>query len=421
MLRVSCAREEGGRTVRRKHVGVAIVGALAVAAATACSSILSLDDLAGPATDASTEGGGEGGATSDDGGVGVDADPCAHVWPPLRAADDDPTKDVGAIVLAMRMESVKGRLGWDAGAYGGGGGTSGFPAPTATFGFDLDNACTCQRDLRGGAPSCKTTPALACDQDGGVDNGMAGLFKNFGTFFPDVDALYGPNAIIQNGDATILFQIASYNGSANDDEVIVTLSLATRPHQAPASTSECAGAALRSAGDAGTFSPIWDGCDEWDVIASSQAITAYVVDHQLVVIANSPLPSLFATQSIGLQFATFVGVLVPSGKGFTLEDGVIAGRARASDMLTATLSGPTSQGQPACFNQSYVNLIKGQLCAALDLRSQPSEDFFNGGELPCNAISLVQALRAESAHLGDQVDAGIVNVCADSGADLNCP
>src|SRR5206468_3264530 len=115
--------------------------------------------------------------------------------------DDDPTGDVGAIVLAVRTVSVAGAL--DGGA---------------PIGFDLDGVCTCVTDpgtAHGGQPSCVPPDGsmIACDQDGGVDRQVTNVIAGYPLFFGGRSA--------DNGGPSLIMKITKYNGRANDAEVFL--------------------------------------------------------------------------------------------------------------------------------------------------------------------------------------------------------
>jgi hypothetical protein len=380
--------------------------------------------------------------------AGMDVDPCAHVWPPPMGVDDDPFGDVGTLVFATRTLLVKGRLGWDAGLYDGGGAGTSFPipqdpaSPTAAFGFDLDNSCTCQGDnLHQGQPSCKTNvPSMPayCDEDGGVDNSLVGFYHTFGSVNGgDPDKLLNINQSISNGNNTILTRISKYNGKANDNEVVVEVALAGRVQGTPITSAECAGAQTRPIIDPGTpeagpdYGPAWDGCDVWNVLHLASAIPAYVVNHQLVVRAQATLPVLAAGTSFDVSEPQSVGVLVPvpgddaSAHHFTYEDGVFAGRAEASTLIAALLTfhAHAADVLPACYIKDDVSFIKGAVCSNLDLRTSSVQDYYtdDAGLIACNAASFVFSFRQERSNFGVQLqDAAIVNSCIDSGANFSC-
>jgi hypothetical protein len=410
----------------------------AVALTLSCQFIIGLEDPnAGPAP-------AEAGASTDAGAdAGIDVDPCNHVFPPPQGIDDDPVGNIGPLTFAAHIITVKGRIGWDAGLYDGGGYGTGFPMPQSgvdeSFGFDLDTACTCGADNRhGGAPSCTTQPSQSagCDLDGGVDNALASFYRAYGALKGgDPDTVLNINQSISNGNNTLLMQLTKYNGRANDNDVVIQVALSGRTRHDPASTPDCVGAGPRQFVDpgdpdsGGDWGPKWDGCDVWDIVHLAPPVAGYVVDHQLVVTGAATLPVLAAGTSFEVDAPVSVGVLVPipgTDGGFTYEDGIFSGRAEAKTLMASLLSFKAHSADvlPACYTSTYVDLVKSAVCSNLDLRTSPSEDFFkvDGSPLNCNAASFVFGFRQERAVFGDVLpDAAIIKPCDDSGADLTCP
>jgi hypothetical protein len=417
------------------------IAPLAVAFTLSCQFIIGLQDPVPGEAPVTDEAGVDTGTDA-----GADVDPCHHVFPPPPAAvDDDPIGDVGPITFAMHYALLGGRLGWDAGAYDGGGGNTGFPAPQVginqSFGFDLDNACTCQGDnIHGGAPSCASAAKQICDQDGGVDNAIFNdqLYNQLYTLSGLMDPANGILSIndgISKGNTTILMRITGYNGRANDNNVTVEVSAVQRTHQAPAQIPGCENAPPRpyigmNDVDSGpAWGPAWDGCDVWDPLKAAQAITSYVVDHQLVVVAKGTLPTVVGSATLELQFPLSVGVLVPKpGGGFTYEDGVFSGRADSSSLLAVLFTTLHIKGSktPVCFDPTLAPVLKSAVCNALDIRTDPSQDFFvdDAGQLvSCNAASFVFSFRQDPANVTDAAPSAapeLFNGCEDSGVTFVC-
>ena len=430
----------GGRAPLRGRT-ILVLLAIAIAFTLSCQLIIGLNEPPEDQLPPAEAGDTDTGVAVD---AGADVDPCHHVFAPPMGIDDDPMRELPTITFAMHKVAMLGRLGWDAGPYDGGGGTTGFPSPEPpgsnnALGFDLDKACTCQHDnVHQGQASCTSNTHVVCDEDGGIDNALVNIYGTFGTLFGNkdpADGLLNVNDSIGNGITTLIMQIDKYNGLANDNEVLVTVLAGQYTHQEPAGTPQCQDAGPRqvkglSGGPDGgpDYGPTWDGCDVWDISQKATPITSYVVNHQLVVIAAAFLPVPVGGASLNVQYAQSVGVLLPNAGtdgGFTYEDGVFSGRAGAADLMEAILTfRQIGSNMPACYDPNAVSLVKGSLCGALDLHQQQPEDFRAddaGVLLPCDSASFVFAFRQEPASVGVMIsNENLLHSCADSGVDFSC-
>ncbi len=322
------------------------------------------------------------------------SDPCHHakvVAAPVT--DDDPTGDVGPVVLAVRSVSV-------AGALDGGG----------PIGFDLDGVCTCFPDpstAHGAQPSCVPPDGsmVACDQDGGVDRQLTNVIAGYPLFFGGKSA--------DNGGPSLVMTITKYNGRANDAEVF----LAAFGSEGIFDATGCAGDP-----DGPPFKATWQGCDKWTLDSRyvlpgttepTAYLTGYVTNHVLVA-RSSVKPLAFLAGNIALPIAsavvtarlvavgpTFVPIEPPPDKGdhFQIEEGVLSGRVTTGDALRGLASQQAdSDGGPLCGFPNFFTAVKtGFVCPNADITSSVAKDFTNA---PCDAISVAAAFSAFPAQIG---------------------
>lgn len=394
--------------IRRMAVVVTAVGAFAAA----CQLVAGIErvDKTVAAADVSTD-------ASDEAPVTTGRDPCEHASPPgPPSLDDDPTHELPPIVLAMKRFSLKDDTNLQPG-------------------FDLDKVCTC--DTRpgtadGGLSSCVRKGEVVCDADGGVDNSFATTARSFDVGAFDIDKFAGVNDSIELGRGGGLFIIRKYNGRANDLEVEVGLvgSFGLR-------TANCPGSVLDDAGT-GNYTPGWCGDDVWTYDANGMiggfpvAFGAgYVHDYHLVVPLDRSATVPFGDIGLSMNAPIFVAKLVPldvdmtardpsmpptpsQERFYAIEEGLIAGRVTASDLLAAAGAANT----PSAFGQGFVcqtpgvyELVRAQICSALDIAQSPKLDFQPG--YACDAISMTIRFAAQPARLGDAYNpAGIPNPCA---------
>lgn len=360
----------------------------------ACTLFNSLDEY-GPAAlgaDASIDGSG---ATP-----GADADTCQHALPPVRPAKNG-SADSARLVFALDALFV------------------GLPpnAGTAAIGYDLDNVCTCPGPASCNAAPKKSTTANNCDGENGVDNSGAELIQTI-TLAAGSDG--NPNAAISEGRSGLLIQLAGYNGTADDDDLQITF-------------FSTGGTELD--GDGRPIRPVHDGNDTWRVrrdslfggngdgpnyIGANRDDHAYVANGVLVARVDFPLS--FGNIDAILNDMVITARVDGSGATTRLLDGRIVGRWRSSDLLTAldAVADPLVTGGGVCGSSALYQQLKGEICAAVDLRGRASEDS-QQPLLGCDALGMVMSFTAEVAKLGSAVDrAPPVHLCG-AGYTDTCP
>jgi hypothetical protein len=395
-------------------VRVAVVGALAscAAAGVAACSIYGADLLLPAPAD-----GGSDDATSDvaDTDAGGDADTCGHARWPDRPAADDPSS-------TQEVEVIAALATLDIGAEKDGG--------RPPNGFDLDGVCTCP-----GPESCTNAAATKahCDNSGGGDNAggtlLSGLAQ-FGSF--DSLAL---NDRLHKGLFGLIVAIRGWNGQPNDRSVTVALYVSN---------------GLSGIEDGGVGPAKGDGTDRWTVDPSTLLggkatvgldcdrdnaqcapaffdSNAYVAGGQLVGSLDFPIVIGGLANNgvivLDLTGSVVTARLVKVAAGWSLDDGVLAGRWGSAKLLTslAALADPLAPGSYLCgADETYVAL-KRQICDLADITVDPKRDNTN---VACDALSMTVAFTATPAHLGEVYDKGPFPVgCADGGAPYHdqCP
>jgi hypothetical protein len=316
-----------------------------------------------------------------------DVDWCNHVhWPARPSADDDAS--VQDIEFYNALESLDFGVG-DAGA-------------KKSFGVDLDNFCTCP-----GLDSCIPfgDSGTQCDLDGGIDDSLGGLIKEFSGSSNFFDQNYINDGITQ-GVFGAIFRVRKYNGQANDTKIELSIFISN---------------GMTGAGtDAGPMVPQWTGNDVWTldptsllggtigdagpVPATAYDLNAYVSNYTMVGnISDMPLAIGAATGeglvTIDLTNGLVVAKLTPTGNTFKVTSGIVAGRWETRKLLTAmqVLRDPFVGDAALCGSDPIYQLLKGRICDLQDIATNVLDD---GKGAPCNALSLSFAFTSAPAKYG---------------------
>lgn len=364
---------------------VVFAAGAAISAGVACQLIAGIDDRQVY----------QGAEAGSDAGPGSDAGLCRG--PNVPSAPDLstslPTDSIEGITALDRLE-----LGLDGGAYG----------------FNLDRACTCPEPDTCQRPLDQNGKKLppACDDPGdGVDNAGRALFTLFSPFVNQKIL----NDAIQRGLATVFLRVQSYNGQADDANVIVSVYASLGYPGAP---------------DAG---PKFDGTDPWIVDNAStengnvafphyKASEAYVRDGTLVASLKFPIilgGGIIDPVIIELESGKIVAKLEVTNGQITRISGQLAGRWQVSKLLTSlqNVPDPTDNTQRLCGNDAIYLALKPQICKSVDIAADPTND----GTGICDAVSLGFGFEATPAVFGAvQMAAPPKNPC---GANYvsNCP
>lgn len=383
------------------------IGAAAIAGA--CQSLVGIEDSP-PAPsvggDASLGGAaGASGGTSGSAGVsgaagsGGAADAgCNLAHPPAATAGADPGGNIDFVVAVRTIE-----LGDTVSSSG---------AAWTKLGYDLDKLCTCSTDQLG---SCKPPKQVVCDGVDGRDNALGAFVHQVGTVFKIGDLSSAKlTTKIEGGGNTVLIRVRGYNGSQNDGQVEVTWFASD---DFPVSN---------------TAPPKWDGTDEWPVLSSSlEPLTpdggadagadsgkdatasdagsalsveygkyvdklAYVANGTLV--ANLPAGSFSLTAATSLNFAAalFTAKIENApGGGWALQEGVLAGITKVSDVLGVLPSmDDPFLGLPICTDSLIYAGIKSVIC------DFPDMTILGTPAKPCDYMSLGINVTGHPAKLG---------------------
>jgi hypothetical protein len=308
---------------------------------------------------------------------------CEVKRPPPHPDHDDesPTPDIGSIVFAARSSSASSDSG----------------VPPSSYGYDLDNYCTCGGTVPD--PQSCTLPKRApknCDQEGGLDNTAAPIVKNAA----DLAGGFGLGNFekyVNEGTATMLIQVTGYNGMPNDTQVVVGI----------------IGAAYRMADGVTPTDrapPNWDGKDVWSVMEASlqpnsslpRAVDqeAYVSGGVLVTrLGSSTLSDAGLGDSLLLGIANHVtdgyitGRIVKEANIWQLHDALIAGRVPVDHIFALLASGSST----ACKGQPAYLYAQTQICPNRDIAADPAQD---GRGFPCDAVSFGIGFEATQAQRG---------------------
>mgnify|MGYP000320641367 CR=1 FL=1 len=303
----------------------------------------------------------------------------------------DPTDPYSVVTALSKLD-----LGMDGGSYG----------------FNLDRTCTCpepdscQRPLVNGK---KLPPA--CDEPGGVDNAGKPLFALFSSF---VNQTILNNAITR-GLSNVFLRIGQYNGQPNDAHVEVSV---------------YASLGFKDAPDAG---PKFDGTDEWIVDRASTvngdlasptytATEAYVRDGTLVSSLKFPIilgGGVTAPVVIELESGKIVAALDMNGTSIMRIHGQLAGRWQVSKLLTSlqNVQDPTDKTQHLCGNDLIFMSVKPQICNAVDIAADPTND----GTGICDALSMALGFEATPAKFGTVESQPPPTYPCGMGYVSNCP
>jgi hypothetical protein len=253
-----------------------------------------------------------------------------------------------------------------------------------TPGYDLDHICTCTDDA---GPSC-LSPTSHCDVPGtGIDNSAAGLIQLVESTSSNVN-FHSTNldTTANEGKWTLLIQVSDYNGEPDDFDVNVAL----YPSSGLGST------------------PSWDGSDMWPVEPSSvgeggvsdpvyTSLGAYVSGG--VLVAGLPNVGIVfsggSTFSLSLVSGILTGKLVKGAHGWSITDGIVAGRW-PTQAVFEVLSTIQTGGAPICTNSPLFSVAKNAICNAADIRANASDP----PTLPCDAISMGFGFAADPAQIG---------------------
>ncbi|MCU0659227.1 MAG: hypothetical protein MUF64_29405 [Polyangiaceae bacterium] len=260
------------------------------------------------------------------------------------------------------------------------------------YGFDLDGYCSCPDDF-----TCKgadsTTESRYCDGPDGRDNAGGALVAAYSSILTDFRS-EDLNKSTEEGRSTILFQIRSYNGEADDDQVEIAWLIGD------------------DLSDDGT-KPRWDGEDAWPVLdtgyvdnAQSSPLREKYVDKNAyvrgyVLVATIPGGEVNANGfGVALTAPIMVATLQKPTEArpfWSVDSGTVAARWDSRDVLKllGRYQDPLAK-EPLCTDNPFYGNIKAEICKFADIplgvQVQPN--------VPCSALSIALRFTATEAKLG---------------------
>lgn len=271
------------------------------------------------------------------------------------------------------------------------------------------------------------------------DNAWAGIFATTAVFEPSLSSTAITQKILQ-GELGVVIRVSSYNGNANDDNVVVALYPSPGLDHDPCLPPDSV--------------PAWDGDDQWPVLASSLLGSgggavgggapadcssgahrppgydldsprfvdtgAYVTDW--VVVANLPDVEIILTgddtgSAVKLTAGFLTGRLEQdaSSLAWTLRDGLLVGRWAVTDVFRSLSAMVSGSGEQVCTDHVVYPLIKSAVCKYPDIAS-----VLGGPTTPCDAIGFGMGFAAEEARVGSfYVPANLIPPCPPETDPLN--
>ena len=304
-------------------------------------------------------------------------------------------------------------------------------AGQAAWGFDLDGVCTNAPNCKGrrSALPCKSlTTQLPFDGEDCRDNTFARLMSMLRRIPQIADGLglrdETINCELWRGSYNILLRITDYDGSSDDASVRVdwytSNGLASEP------SWRC------PAPDFTAKHPRWASDASWNVDASQ--LTAAVMEPSRLPASRISDPDAYVrggylvsrfAQAALLRFAgdakplrgfatpvhhgLWVGRLTRApGAGWTMDDGLIAGRVRSDDLLRSLRQSGVCRSGPAA---QFVDGIESYVAENTDLLASGS----NAPDQACDAMSFGIAFSAAEVTPGPATQLEPLVECCDVG------
>ncbi len=284
----------------------------------------------------------------------------------------------------------------------------GIDKTAAAPGFNLDHACsptvatsTCATKI-----DEATFDKYGKDRNAqGIDNagfGLLGYLSYLGSAFAPVSI----NQRLADGEYGIVLRLANWNGTPDDDDVIVEVFPAIGAWNHPDGGALTPGA-----------KPTFTADDQWmrdrrfqNVVDASRikSATAWVTGGQLVASFQSvtlpiSVPDDPKPLDVIVQEGYLSGALVADGASWRVTNAVIGGRWRTNDMLgqvrtiyikdTAGLKNVVLCDPNLPFD--VYGAVKKEVCDGRDIRSASVDD---GKSLPCDSFSV--GIRVETYAVG---------------------
>jgi hypothetical protein len=321
--------------------------------------------------------------------AGVEARACTPHVPPPPPGDVQDTELPGTVAIAIDAFRIDDSTTVDA-------------SIPPSVGFDIDRSCTCPEPESCVAPDAGLKK---CDGDGGSDNALGRLFSTLGSFYPNA---FGPDFAtdaIRKGSYGAVMSIGGWNRQSNDPKVFVAVYLSQ---------------GTDGKADGGDGSLKLDGSDVWTIDPASvkngdahvgvdcntdltnclpeySTANAYIADDTLVARIAVPFALSASSGRIVIQMED-VAVAVKIRKDGSLfrAEGEFTGRWPVTRVLRALAETPVND-VPLCDQPVLFNVAKGEICAAVDVTSDPATD--HAGK-QCDSVSAAFRFTGTSAVLG---------------------
>jgi len=308
---------------------------------------------------------------------------CEAILPPAARGGEDPGGDID-FTVALRQVDLDEQ------------------DETPRYGYDLDAKCSCTFDEQSCAlPSGFNPDEQICDDARGLDNGTGVALSRVSSFAAAAISSPVLNAGATAGAWSLLVRVRGYAGGPDDDKVEVAV------YETPGRPLD---------------PPLWNGADVWPIANTSVLPGSMSPDAPLLVDANAyvrggilvaRLPSLHllffgADSRLSFNLASVIlsARVEPSGGGYALVEGTIAGRWSLPEVF-ATLSDFRFNGDEKLCRADIAYLqLKDIFCSAVDIALEPEAGVpgEDGGVPACDAISFGIRFDAEPAKLGAITD-----------------
>jgi len=196
------------------------------------------------------------------------------------------------------------------------------------------------------------------------------------------------SARANTGGWSVLLQISGYNGLADDFDVEV---------------------ALFPSPGLGGVKPKWDGTDAWQIYRSSVGDAGVSAPRYTsqggyvsggVLVASFPQAMLSINGSAGLAVELVGGVisgtLQRGPTGWSLTNGVIAGRWPTSQIFSSLNYLQLDAGPALCTSSVTFPYVKAAICSGADILANGSDPVSD----PCDSFSFGAGFTADPAQIG---------------------
>ena len=343
----------------------------------------------------------EGGPSRADSGL---VDPCAHASPPGPPAHDDDTETKKTFWFAAQHVTLPLK-----------------PDGGVQPGFDLDQGCTCEKDLHDGAAPCvtpNTANPIACDYPNGIDDSFGKVASQIPAIAPEADPTVPANVALETGAKTLLFYLTDYNDQANDSEVSVQF-VSSGGLYSPLDCNEQDAGTNITFGDPALFDPPLpaprrapqnNGCDHWSPTNAETVgtypnrrpqatLNAYVTNYTVVfkfADLNADVFGGSATIANGVATAH----ITKDENGVHHIDGIFAGRMSFADLINLVGRSPYAVPDgsiPFCESPAWF-LATPIACGSRDTMVSPAQDYQNQ---TCDGTSMQLGFQLVEARVSD--------------------